>query len=225
MSLGIIFSNIKHLLLEIEPIMAFIIAACIMYISYLQWLISKKNEYLDSEKVLSEKFYTPIKEYGESINKLANTPKDGIKDIVNWIQELQKRLCGISIFFTKTDFELLKEYTDRIKSGFENFESNASKAIDIFKQVIAIVYYFLIIRHILLKLEVLAYKPSIKIYTLFIGFINNVILFFLPDFLEKFVKKIFYNLIIAAKICKFLFFFIDVIFLGKNKKNHINKIK
>ena len=48
--LNIIFENIKHSLTEINPLMDLIITICIMYISYLQWLISKKNEYLNSKK-------------------------------------------------------------------------------------------------------------------------------------------------------------------------------
>ena len=225
LSLNIIFESIKHSLLEIEPLMTLIITICIMYISYLQWLISKKNEYLDSKKFLNEKFYSPIKEYGENLTKLSNTPEDGMKNIVNWVQELQNNLREISIFFTKTDFELLKEYTDRIKNSFENFESNVSKKIDIFKQFIIIVYYYLIVRHIILKVEVQAYKPSIKIYTIFFNFISNVIAFLIPDFLEKCIKKYFYNLITIIKIVKFLFFFISVVFFKKKKKNHINRNK
>lgn len=216
LSLSIIFENIKHSLLEIEPLMTLVITICIMYVSYLQWLISKKNEYLDSKKILNEKFYLPIKECGENLSELTTAPKDGMKNIASWVQELQKNLREISIFFTKTDFELLKEYTDQIKRNFENFESNINKKIDIFKQLIIIVYYYLIVRHIILKAEAPAYKPSLKIYALLFNFISDVISFLIPDFLEKFIKRSFYNLIALVKMFKFLFFLISVVFL-KNK--------
>lgn len=218
LSFSIIFENIKHSLIEIEPLMTLIITICIMYVSYLQWLISKKNEYLDSKKILNEKFYSPIKEYGENLSKLSNTPKDGVKDIVSWVQEIQNNLREISIFFTKTDFELLKEYTDRIKNTFENFESNVSKKIDIFKQIIIIAYYYLIVSHILLKLEAPTYKPSIKFHKIFFNFISKFILFFLPDCLEKLIKNFVYKLIAVVKILKFLFLLIDCIFFSKRKK-------
>ena len=61
--------------------MPLIIAICVMYISYSQWLISKQNEHIESKKFLNEKLYTPIKEYGENINKLVNNTEERVKKI------------------------------------------------------------------------------------------------------------------------------------------------
>lgn len=219
MDLNTIFTNSKQILLQIEPLMSLIIAICVMYISYSQWLISKQNEYIESKKILNENLYTPIKEYGENINKLVNNTEESVKSLTQWIDELKKNLREISIFFTKTDFAILIEYTDLLKGVFQNFESNVTRKIDIFKQLVIIIYYFLIIRFIMLKLETPLYKPTIKIYTIIISFVNNVILFFLPDFIEKFIKKCFYNLIIIIKILRYLFFIFSNIFFKKDKKH------
>ena len=218
MDLNTISTNSKQILLQIEPLMSLIIAICVMYISYSQWLISKQNEHIESKKFLNEKLYTPIKEYGENINKLVNNTEVSVKILTQWIDELKKNLHEISIFFTKTDFEILIEYTNLLKGVFQNFESNVTRKIDIFKQLIIIIYYFLIIHSILLKLETPLYKPTIKIYTIIVNFVKNVVLFFLPDFIEKFIKKCFYNLIIIIKILRYLFFIFSNIFFKKDKK-------
>lgn len=217
MDLNTISTNSKQILLQIEPLMSLIIAICVMYISYSQWLISKQNEHIESKKFLNEKLYTPIKEYGENINKLVNNTEESVKILTQWIDELKKNLHEISIFFTKTDFEILIEYTNLLKGVFQNFESNVTRKIDIFKQLIIIIYYFLIIHSILLKLETPLYKPTIKIYTIIVNFVKNVVLFFLPDFIEKFMKKCFYNLIIIIKILKYSFFIISNMFFKKDK--------
>ena len=217
MAIKTIFTNSKQMLLQIEPLMSLIIAICVMYISYSQWLISKQNEHIESKKFLNEKLYTPIKEYGENINKLVNNTEESVKILTQWIDELKKNLHEISIFFTKTDFEILIEYTNLLKGVFQNFESNVTRKIDIFKQLIIIIYYFLIIHSILLKLETPLYKPTIKIYTIIVNFVKNVVLFFLPDFIEKFMKKCFYNLIIIIKILKYSFFIISNMFFKKDK--------
>ncbi len=217
MDLNTISTNSKQMLLQVEPLMSLIIAICVMYISYSQWLISKQNEHIESKKILNEKLYTPIKEYGENINRLVNNTEESVKTLTQWIDELKKNLREISIFFTKTDFEILIEYTDLLKGVFQKFESNVTRKIDIFKQLIFIIYYFLIIHSIMLKLETPLYKPTIKIYTIIVNFVKNVVLFFLPDFIEKVLKKCFYNLIIIIKILKYSFFIISNIFLKKDK--------
>ena len=218
LDLNTIFANTKSILLQVEPLMSLIIAICVMYISYSQWLISKEKEHLGSKKILDEKLYTPIREYGENINKLVNNTEESVKTLTQWIDELKNNLREISIFFTKADFEILIEYTNLLKSVFQNIESNVTRKIDIFKQLVIIIYYFLIIRSILLKLETPLYKPTIKIYTIIVSFVKNVILFFLPDFIEKFIKKCYYNLIIIIKMLDFSFFIFFNIF-KKTKTN------
>ncbi len=217
MYLNTIFTNTKSILLQVEPLMSLIIAICAMYISYSQWLISKQNEHIESKKFLNEKLYTPIKEYGENINKLVSNEEERVKILTQWIDELKNSLREISIYFTKADFEILIEYTNLLKSVFQNIESNITRKIDIFKQLVIIIYYFLIIHSILSKLETAIYKPTIKIYTIIVSLVNNFISFFLPDFIEKFIKKCFYNLMSIIKIVKYSFFIISNIFFKKDK--------
>ena len=177
-------------------ILPFIITVCVMYITYQQWLISKRSEYFSLKKILDSELYKPIKDLTNELSQSKNNSIDKKKEVVEYIKNIKKINKDISILFKKADYEILIESFDKLINLTQKLESKIQKKIDIFKYLFLYFHYFLLIQHILSKIEKPIYRPVITIYSIIGNLVQNCILFLLPYCIEKTLRKQFYCILI-----------------------------
>ncbi len=132
----IVIENNKLILDIIKFTLSFIVTICVMYITYQQWLINKRNEFFSINKIIKEEWFIPFKELMQKIPNIigkANVSTDKKNEIIRHIKEIRKLNNNIAVIFTRSEYEILMETFDKLISLTEKFDEKTKGYIDFFK--------------------------------------------------------------------------------------------
>lgn len=199
----IVIENNKLILDIIKFTLSFIVTICVMYITYQQWLINKRNEFFSINKIIKEEWFIPFKELMQKIPNIigkTNVSTDKKNEIIRHIKEIKKLNNNIAVIFTRSEYEILMETFDKLISLTEKFDEKTKGYIDFFKNSFKYTHYLLLIRYILLRTEQPLYRPTITIYTIISKLFFNFLIFFTPYFIEKRLRRLYYSFLVWIKI-------------------------